>query len=335
MNILFLGLGSIGQRHLQNIQEIYGNNFNYFTIRGKNHNNYIKDGVMKVVYDLNDFYGLTQFTCLDEVFTKEKVDIVYITNPTSYHFPTILNTMKEGCSLFVEKPVCQNISEAKKLLEHSNRNSLLYVGYQTKFDPLYLKLKKIIQTEKFGKLVSFRSEWCTYLPNHHKYEDYKHSYAAKRNLGGGVLLGLSHELDILIDLFGLPNKVSSIESKNDLLEIDADDTYTILCKYNNHNKNFGGTLNLSYSQIFETRFINLHYEEGFISVDFVKRSAIYKTNEIKIAQKFIDKTTRNEIFKNQTISFIEAVKNKDLKFGNLKQSLDIMAFIKKIKEGII
>jgi len=333
MNILFIGLGSIGQRHLQNLISNFGDDFCYYAVRKTSHNVYIKDGIAKDVVNLAEIYGLKEFTDINEAFEAVKFDIVYVTNPSSMHFDGIKQAVKEGCAVFVEKPLCIDMVEVEKIKQLHDKNSIVYVGYQTQYDPLYQAVKLLIASGDFGNPVSFRSEWCTYLPDHHKYEDYRIGYAARKGLGGGVLLGLSHELDIILDLFGFPTSVVSIESKNRFLEIDADDTYSVLCKFEGNAVEFGGSLNLSYSQKFETRFLNLHFERGFISCDFAKRTCTHYLDKMVNPYVLESSITRNEIFTKQTIAFIDAVKNKNLNFDNLKRAADVVNFVDIIRRG--
>jgi len=333
MNILFMGLGSIGQRHLQNLISTFGNEFDYYAVRNTSHNVYIKDGVAKDVSSLAKIYGLIEFFDIDKAFETVKFDIVYITNPSSMHLEGIKRAVKEGCAVFVEKPLCVDMVEVEKIKQFHAKDSIVYVGYQTQFDPLYQALKDLIASRDFGMPVSFRSEWGTYLPDHHKYEDYRRGYAARKSLGGGVLLGLSHELDIILDIFGFPLAVASVESKNRQLEIEADDTFSVLCKFENNGIQFSGTLNLSYSQKFETRFLNLHFEKGFISFDFVKRTCAYLLGKMTEPTVIHSSVTRNETFTKQTIAFIDAVKNKDFNFDNFDRAASVVNFVENIKNG--
>jgi len=336
MNVLFLGLGSIGQRHLQILKDNFGNSFNYFAVRKIGKNIYIKDGIAKKVNSLSVFYGFTEFDNVDEAFSKVSFDIVFVTNPSSDHYWGVIKAIKNGCAVFVEKPICTSINEANEIYDSYQNESFIYTGYQTHFDPLYIYVKNLIKNKSFGPATSFRSEWCTYLPYHHKYEDYKTSYASRSNLGGGVLLGLSHELDILIDLFGLPDIVKSIEVNNRSLNIDADDTFIMLCSYSNRSEEFGGTITLSYSQIKETRQLYLNYENGFIMCDFVNRFCSFIMNNMSEPIIFRDNsTTRNDIFTIQMKQFIKSVQEKNFEFDNFLKSIDVLKFIEMIKGGKI
>jgi predicted dehydrogenase len=76
------------------------------------------------------------------------------------------------------------------------------VGFQFRFHPGLRQVKKLLDEAAIGEPLSVRAHWGEYLPNWHPWEDYKLGYAARPELGGGVILTLSHPLDYLRWLFG-------------------------------------------------------------------------------------------------------------------------------------
>ena len=338
MKILFIGMGSIGQRHLQNLRSLYGKEMKCFAVRTTLHNTYIKDGIARLVNDLAGFYKIEVFKSLKEALNEQEYDAVFITNPSSLHSKMILTCLDYRVNIFVEKPLCISTNEAREINDKlSHTNSILYVGYQTHFDPIYKKVRDCIRSNGLGSVVSARFEWCTFLPDHHKYEDYQSSYAAREDLGGGVLLGLSHEIDVLLNFFGVPTLIKAVESTNRNLNISADDTMMVLCKYFEHYENqFSLSLVLSYSQVFETRGFRIHLENGFIDCDWNKGTVnIVDRAKLSTPEIFQSKMTRNQIFCDQTKYFIDAVRRKDTSITNIENSLKILNFIENTKMALI
>jgi len=336
MKILFLGMGSIGQRHLQNIQFLYGKDVECFAVRNTSHNNHIKDGIATTVKDLNEYYQIGAFDTLDRAFDENEYDAVFITNPSSMHSKTILNCLDFDTNIFVEKPLCISVEEAEEIRDKlTNTKSILYIGYQTHFDPIFKKAKELITSNELGNVISARFEWCTFLPDHHKYEDYRTGYAARSDLGGGVLLGLSHEIDMIYSLFGMPDKFKAIESKNIKLEIDADDTVMALCGYSKGVQSFPLSLTLSYSQVFETRNFRVQFESGFIDCDLNSgRISVIDRNKSEAPEIFESNMSRNEIFIAQMKGFIDAVNCQDISISNINDSINVLKFIENIKKAI-
>lgn len=333
MKILFIGLGSIGQRHIQNIKYLYGKKVKFDAVRTISHNNLIKDGSLEKVKDLNNFYKINTYKKIEDAMKENKYDAVFITNPSSLHAATVLKCLEFKVNIFVEKPLCVSIKEADMIKKKLKKNkSILYVGYQNHFDPMFQKVKDMVYSKKLGDLVSARFEWCTYLPNHHKYEDYKKGYAARSDLGGGVLLGLSHEIDMIISLFGLPSAITALKSNNKKINLSVDDTILALCDYSNKNNNFALSLTLSYSQIYETRNFRIHFEDGFVECDFNQRKVIILDNKKSgLSKVFKSNLSRNKIFIAQTKEFINAIRKGDISINNIDNSINIINFIKDIK----
>ena len=109
-------MGSIGQRHLQNIQSLYGKDVECFAMRNTSHNNHIKDGVATPVKDLNEYYQIGIFQTLDEALNEHAYDAVFITNPSSLHSEAILKCLDYQINIFVEKPLCTDYKEGLILL---------------------------------------------------------------------------------------------------------------------------------------------------------------------------------------------------------------------------
>jgi len=191
----------------------------------------------------------------------------------------------------------------------------------------------LIVSNELGDVVSARFEWCTFLPDHHKYEDYRMGYAARNDLGGGVLLGLSHEIDVILSFFGLPDTIRAIESSNKKLEINADDTIMALCEYSNNS--FPLSLVLSYSQVTETRGFRIQCENGLIDCDWNSGVInITDRNKSDTPEAFESNMLRNEIFMSQTKSFIDAVRRKDDSITNINNSINILEFIENVRKGM-
>jgi len=208
MKILIVGLGSIGQRHAACLQKING--VEIAVLR-------TKKGTLK------DASGFTEFYSLDDALAYHP-DGVIISNPTSLHVETALPFLQSGIKTLIEKPVADTAAEAEKLAAYSEH---LRVAYCVRFLPLISTIKEIAEQEKIYKL-SFKRSY--YLPKWHPYADYRTEYTAKRSLGGGVIRTLSHEIDLMLYLFGEPVHTVGVTDKISPLEIDTDDFAFVSCK---------------------------------------------------------------------------------------------------------
>ena len=208
MKILIVGLGSIGQRHAGCLQKIAG--VDIAVLR-------TKKGTLKEASGFTEFYNLEDALAYGP-------DGVLISNPTSLHVSTALPFLQRGIKTLIEKPVADTAADAEKLAAYSEH---LRVAYCVRFLPLINTIKEIAAQEKIYKL-SFKRSY--YLPKWHPYADYRTEYTAKKEMGGGVIRTLSHEIDLMLYLFGEPVQTVGVTDKISPLEIDTDDFAFVSCK---------------------------------------------------------------------------------------------------------
>lgn len=336
MKILFVGLGSIGQRHLQNINGIQkgiNNNIQLFALRRSKNNKIIKDCKCFEVDSLPDYYNIKTTTSLKEA-KKINPDITFVTNPSSLHIKTALEFAEIGSHLFIEKPLGNNLKNLDRLQEVIKKKKLIsMIGYQTRFNPLIKIVKDIIEKNK-EKIIIANFEWNTYLPSHHKYEDYSEGYAARNDLGGGVVLCLIHEIDLIYSLFGLPEKVFAVGVKNSDLKMDAEDTVMSILKYKNNEKFIYIYLNLSFAQTKEVRKFKVQFTDSTLFVDLIENKySLYDCNGILIKEHKED-IKRNDLFINEISYFLDCVKKQKNTFIDIAEGRKSLEIALKIKESM-
>ena len=117
-----------------------------------------------------------------------------------------------GCAILLEKPIAEDLSRVDDLRRAAAKSgSKVLVGFQFRYHPTLNKARELIQAGALGKILTVHAHWGEYLPNWHPWEDYRQSYAARADLGGGVIVTLTHPLDYLRYLLG---EVESLWSFN-------------------------------------------------------------------------------------------------------------------------
>jgi predicted dehydrogenase len=229
MNVLVVGLGGIGQRHARNLRATLGADVEILGCDPRRDIPVLSDRLQIEPGDtLERKLGLRMFSDL-ELALGQQPRAVFVCNPTSQHVPVALRAARAGCALFIEKPLSHEYAQVDELIALvEGRRLNAAVGYQMRFHPCLRRLRALIQEKRVGRIVSVRAEVGEYLPGWHTYEDYRQSYAARRDLGGGVILTQIHELDYLCWLFGLPRSVYAVGGHLSGLEIDVEDTAEIL-----------------------------------------------------------------------------------------------------------
>lgn len=248
--VLIAGLGSIGQRHLNNLRRLG-----------------IKDVLLYRTSPIapKDAPELTVFTNLDEALAA-KPSIVIITNPTTYHMQVALPTARAGCNLFIEKPLSHTLDGVAELLATIERNKLMaMVGFDLRFDPGLCKVKQLLEEGNIGHVVSIQAQVGQYLPDWHPWEDYRESVSARHETGGGVILDLIHELDYVSWLAGSVSHVTCFADQVSNLEIQTEDVAGILLRFENGTI---GTVHLDYVQRSASRTCRVIGEKGTILWDY-------------------------------------------------------------------
>ncbi len=229
MKALFVGLGGIGQRHLRNLRELCGDGVEILAYRVRKNSQVLTDKLqVEQGSSLEEKYGIRVFNDLDAAL-QVRPTIAFICNPTSYHVPAALACARAGCHLLVEKPLSHDLHGIEELCAVAERNKLIcLVAYQMRFHPCLRYAHACLQQKKLGKIIAVRAEVGEYLPSWHSYEDYRQMYASRKDLGGGVIITQIHEIDYLYWFFGMPNRIFALGGRLSSLEIDVEDTASIL-----------------------------------------------------------------------------------------------------------
>lgn len=189
MKFLIAGFGSIGRRHFRNLHAL--GEHDIVLLRSFNStlaNDEIKDVPVETSV---------------EAALSHKPDAVIIANPTALHLSVALPAASAGCDIFMEKPISHDLADIDELGQTlCLQNKQLLMGFQFRFHPGLLKAKQLIEAGAIGRILTARSHWGEYLPDWHPWEDYRTGYAARKELGGGVVRTLSHPIDYLRWLLG-------------------------------------------------------------------------------------------------------------------------------------
>lgn len=318
MKVLIVGLGSIGQRHLRNLKNIYSDKLEIIAYRTKKSNMVINSDItVKYVDDFDSYYGIRSIYSFDTVL-KEKPSIAFITNPSSLHVAFALKLANIGCHLFIEKPLSHNMNGVYELKKMCDKKKLkVAIGFQLRFHPLLKTVKDYIL--KIGNLLYARAKYCTYLPSHHPYEDYKTGYAARQDLGGGVVLCLSHEIDYLNYLFGKPQEVVAFGGHLSNLSITAEDTVNALFLYPNA---FSVNLVLSFAERNEERTLQIVGDKGKIDLDLIKNTLKIYTTDKNITRRYNSvKSDRDKLFMEEVSNFMDALNGKRQYCATLEEGI--------------
>ena len=218
MRVLFVGLGSIGQRHLRVLKEICD--------------------IDAVAYKtgLGELSFQSQVTCFSnfDKAIETRPDFAIISNPTSLHMEVALALANEAIPFFIEKPVSHELANTELLLELVRKKNIpSMVGFQMRHHPAYQKMAAAVKEGTIGRPIHFHGSVGQYLPTWRPNTDYRKCYSSKSDYGGGVVFDLCHELDIAVSILGKVDSLFCMCGKFSELEIDTEDLADISIKHAN------------------------------------------------------------------------------------------------------
>jgi predicted dehydrogenase len=161
-------------------------------------------------------------------------DAIVVASPTSAHLDALGWAVERGVHALVEKPLASSTDGVADALAAAEAGGLTVgVGYNLRFHPALEAIRASVAAGRIGRLVSARAEAGQHLSEWHPHEDYRRSYAARADLGGGALLTLSHELDYVRWIAGEVESVTGVAAHASSLEIDVDDVVELVCRHSN------------------------------------------------------------------------------------------------------
>jgi len=304
MKVCFVGLGSIGLRHLRNLISLGKEREIQFEIHAVR-----SSKAERVELVDKEFYSM-QESDLD-------YDIAFITNPTSLHFETIQEMVKRSKHLFIEKPLFSNCN--RSLSELSLReNGIYYVASPLRNSNTYRVLKEILAQER---VFSARAICSSYLPDWRQNSDYRTSYSAKKELGGGVRIDLIHEWDYLTDLFGFPLEVMSFQGTFSNLEIDSEDLSVYIAKYSDKLIE----VHLDYFGRKTKRELELFTADDTVQVDFVNQKIFYLNRG-----KTIDTNNASDPYINELNHFLNLLQGNGKNKNDMGHAYKVLKMVKGI-----
>lgn len=257
MKIIFFGLGSMGKRHAGLIQD------------NSDHQLYaLRSGYGGDIRDLE----ITELKNWDEV-DSINADVAFITNPPGLHIATAIECAKRGMHLFIEKPLgaeMEGLDELKSICRE--KNLTCYVAYCMRFHPVINKIREIIRREE---VLHVRATCSSYLPEWRSVSNWRRISGGPVNLGGGVILDLSHEFDSIEYIFSHISSINGHWGRVGTDEKGPEDYADISMTLDN---GIGVNLYLNFmSRVVERRLI-VDLKDGYVEADVNMNKIVFAKN---------------------------------------------------------
>ncbi|MBF0216713.1 MAG: Gfo/Idh/MocA family oxidoreductase [Candidatus Omnitrophica bacterium] len=313
MRFLVAGLGSIGERHIRNLlrmgHEISG-----------------VDPARRARANIVRSFGIDVYGTLPEAM-KKNYDGAFICTPTVTHVKTALAFAEKGIDLFIEKPLSNDLSGIDRLKAAVARHKLVtMVACNTRFFPSFIKAASIIENGKIGKVLSARAEAGFYLPYWRPGTDYRAAYSARKELGGGVILDIIHEIDFLCRLFGKVDRVFCYCGKVSGLDISTEDLAEILLVFR---KGTVAQVHLDYLQRTYRRHCKFIGDKGVVTWDYISQKVELFGVDARKSTVFEENinTEREQMFIDQATHFIECVKTRKKTVNDIGEAQGVLKVV--------
>lgn len=290
--ILVFGAGSIGERHLGILQKLGYTNLWVFRQRN----------LPLRTLNAADFRVVTDLAALDGMDFKAAI----VCTPTAQHLSQTLWCVRRRIPVLIEKPISHSLAGFEELKEALREHpTLIRVAYMLRFHPFFQQIKNWMENGELGQLLSMQTYWGEYLPDWHPWEDYRQSYAARRDLGGGVALTLSHDLDLVNWLVGSPIAAwNTLKNYRSNLEIDVESGADVSLRYES---GVTAHCHLNFHERVPRRWYRFVFAEGSAEVNYPQATCtVFRPNQEPTIKR-LPNFDRNQLFEDQARDFLGTV----------------------------
>lgn len=257
MRAIVTGNGSIATRHIRNLRHLFPKATIAVVTRPNG------SGVPAAVKSL----VTEHYTDLGAALAHP-ADLAIIATPAPAHAAQAQQMIEHGIATLIEKPLSASIDACDQLLALSQQKSVtVLVGYCLRYHPLVMEMQRLISTGAIGRIYNIRAEVGQYLPGWRPDADYRKSVSAQKVTGGGALLELSHEIDLVRSLIGMPSAVTAVTAKLSELEIDVEDVAEIILQHRHDGVDIISSIHLDLFRRIPRRCLTIDGAGGTIELD--------------------------------------------------------------------
>ncbi len=320
---LIVSLGSIGRRHLANLRSLRPDaQIAALRMQGGRSGAALADGLD------------CEFTALEEALAFAP-DAAILAGPSSGRVPLMRAFADAGIPMFLEKPIASAMAGLHEILEIcAARNILVMTGYNLRFLPSLQQVKQQLAQGRIGDILAARAEVGQYLPDWRPASRYQDSVSARQALGGGALLELSHEIDYLYWLFGLPASVSANGGRYSSLEIDVEDLVSLNLEYDTPRRLV--SIHLDFLQRAPTRTCKFIGSEGTLVWNGLGDTIDIYSAQTRSWERLgsTDQPDRNRMYMEEMAHFLACLAGGETILIDGAQGYDVLAIVEAARKSL-
>jgi predicted dehydrogenase len=189
-------------------------------------------------------------------------DAAVVASPTRDHLEQTRTALEAGCHVLCEKPLAVTLTGVDDVIALAQERSLLLaVAMNLRFHPGPRTVHELVTSGAIGRPLTGHFTFGYHLPSWRPGTDYRESYSARSELGGGVLLDVIHEFDYAAWILGPIGEVSGWAERVSALELDVEDVALVAARFA---EGAIGTFTLDYLDRSYRRGCRIVGEEGSV-----------------------------------------------------------------------
>ncbi len=316
---LIVGAGSIGRRHGRNLRSLGIKNLAFC------------DTNSVALERCREEVQAENFSQYSDALREFCPDVVLVCTPPIHHVEHALAALDAHAHVFIEKPLSHESSAIQPLIAEARRTDRkVQVGYNLRFHPGLQILKDLIDSKKIGRVLWINAEAGQYLPDWRPWQDYRESYSGRQDLGGGIILDGSHELDYICWLLGLPTEVICRAEQLSSLKVDVEDSAWIYLTFPDKRR---VELHLDFVQRSYTRTCKVVGDQGTAIWDFTAKE-VRLFNAAQSSWESIPYTFEvNDMYVKELVHFFESIDGDTGPMVDLEQGRDVIKVVEAAKKS--
>ena len=301
---------------------------------GKNiYRNLESFNVIEKVYD-NDTENLSKYLPskniiakdTDELILSKDIDSIFIASPASTHKNYIIKSLLNNKNVFVEKPLCLSLDEAREIESITKKeNKIVFVGHLLQYHNAFNELKKNLQLGKIGNIKIIKAN--------------RLNFGSIRDRESVLYDLTSHDISMILSITReLPKKVdiNAIFRYSD----DIADYINVILYFE---KDIIAIINSDWISPYKEHRFSVFGSEGSLVFDDVKDwpekliynpSLINDKKEINYQQELVIPVQKHEPLKQEIEDFLKCVEHKIKPFTDIQEALNVQIVLNMIEQKL-
>jgi len=315
--IALIGLGSIGRRHLRLLK----------TLRPEIEVILVRSGYG--ARSPEEILATDSVSSIGHAIAKG-IDAAIVSSPAPYHVSQAKKLLSNNIPLLIEKPLSHNMQDVHDLsLLADERNVPILVGYVLHYSMDLRYLYELATSGRVGRIFGAYIRCGSFLPDWRPDQDYRTTASARSELGGGVLLELSHELDYANWLFGPFQTIEASLTNSGLLDIDVEDAADMVL---GTESGVSVAVHLDFCSKDSVRECVIHGSEGVLRWDGIHKIVSFKRDDGE-EEKYAFDAERDAMFRGQLTHFLACIEQGETPRVTLQDGIAALTLVEAAKRS--